>query len=933
MTGGVRSAVHAFVGRETQMRTLRSAAIDAARGRGSLALVAGEPGVGKTRLADELARLAAGSGLRVLWATCKEEDGVPPFWPWMQLVPELARQRDQPVAVLAIEAEEERFRLFEGIAASLRQAALATPLLLVIDDLHWADTASLLLLRFIARELRGSRLLVVGTYRNVEIGGPLRELLASVAGSCTHLALRGLAPGEVADLVGSLSGRTPSWEHVNSLHDRTNGNPLFVRELVQLTADSSGGDLGVPEGVRGVIQRRLGRLSERCRTLLSAAATLGQQFKAGLLEAIAGRSGEELAAALEEAVAAHLVEEVPGVVPRYRFTHALVVEVLLQATGARGRRELHGRTARALEAVFRDDAEPRSEQLGHHFRLAGEWAKAVEYATIAGHRAFRMLAYESAAGHFERALEMQEAAGTGDQTTHCRLLLAVAEARMASAETGAARDTYERAAALARLVNVPELLARAALGVGLASTMGVVDHLEIRLLETALDAVGEADSVLRSRLLARLAVALLDTASPERRRALSDQAAAMARRLDEPVALAAALLDRHLALFMYEPAAERLTVSGEVVRLANLTGDRRLEMRAHLLRAGSLLELGDMDAVGTELAICESITDELGMGERSWQLPMVRSGLAALTGRLEEAERLAERGLRQGAPTRHPGVEVFHGSIIGMIRYLQGRLPELEDVLRRSVDRYPTAPEWRCTLALALCDAGRPEEARQQFEIVAAENFAIVSAHLSRLHSVALLALVCDAVGDARRAALLYPLLAPHAARFVQVGQTAAGGLGSASHYVGLLACAMSRWDEAVAHFETAIAMNARIGAVPFVANSRYQLARALRALGGAAAQARAREQLDLAEETASALGLRLWRGGTSRPAPAAGGVALSRREWEVARLVADGLGNGEIAERLHISKRTVETHLEHVRGKLLAGSRAAIVSWVVQRT
>jgi DNA-binding CsgD family transcriptional regulator len=962
MTEGVRSTDHAFVGRDAQLRTLVSAAAAAAAGRGSLALVGGEPGIGKTRLAEQVARQAAADGMRVHWAACWQGDGVPAFWPWMQLVRAHAREQDQaalmrelgedageilqlvpdlaprlaqrpgpPPATVALDAEEARFRLFESMAAFLRRTARAAPLLLVIDDLQWADTASLLLLRFIARELRGARLLVLGTYRDSETDTPLRQLLGSVAGSAEHMLLRGLSRPEVANLVGSLTGVVPSRDRVLSLHRRTDGNPLFLGELVRLMADTGSGDSRVPENVREVIRRRLDRLSEPSRALLATAAVLGQGFRIRLLEAIAGLSGEQLADPLEEAAAARLIEEIPGVAPRYRFTHTLVVEVIVEALGATGRQALHGRVARGLEELFRDDPEPRLAQLAHHFRLAGEWSSAVAYATRAGHRALGMLAYEAAAGHYERALEMQQDARDGDRVARCRLLLSVAYARMASGEIAVARGTYERVAALARTANAAELLARAALGVGLSTTVGIVDNLEIRLLLEALDAIGAADSVLRTRLLARLAVALHDTASPERRRALSDQAIVMARRIGDPSTLAAALLDRQVAIASQERPEHWLTVSSEVIRLARQTSNRRLEVRARSLRIGNFTELGDMDAVRIELEMCDGMMSELRVAGRSWLLPMVRSGLAVLAGRLDEAERLADLGLRHGRATQHPGIDVYYGALTGVIRYLQGRLPELEDALRRSVERFPTAPEWRCTLALALSDAGRHEEARQQFEIVAAEDFSSLSPRLPRLHSLAVLAMACDAVGDARRAELLHPLLSPHGSYCVQVGLTATGSVGSAWHYLGLVCCAMSRWDEAVGHFEAAVEVNARIGAVPFVANSRFQLARALRAAGDPSAQERAREQLDRAEETARALGLRLWRGGAA-PGPAPGGPPLTPREWDVARLVADGLANGAIAERLHISKRTVETHVDHVRGKLALGSRTAIVKWMVQQ-
>jgi ATP/maltotriose-dependent transcriptional regulator MalT len=715
---------HPFVGRGLQVRRLLAAAEAAFAGEGSFVLVSGEPGIGKTRLVEQAARTAAERGLRVLWATCWEGDGVPALWPWTRLVPEFEWHRGTP----ARGTGEDRFRLFEDVTALLRRTAAERPLLLVIDDLQWADTASLLLLRFVAHHLRGTRLLVAGTYRDVEICEPLRELLASTGGRYEHIVLEGLTRSEVAGLVGSLTGVDPPADQAAALHRRTNGNPLFVRELVRLMGDAGdGAEFRVPDGLREVIQRRLDRLSEPCRALLLTASVLGQQFRLGLLAATEGQPAACLAGPLEEALTARLVEEVPGVVPRYRFTHALVAEVLWQALSAGRRSELNLRAALAMEELHAGD------------------------------------------------------------------------------------------------------------------------------------------------------------------------------------------------------------ICGEVVRLACSTGNRRLELRARSLRAGSLLEVGDVDAVRVEVEMCEVMAEDLRRGDREWHQPMVRAGLAAMSGALEEAERLAEHARTRGEATQHPGLAVYHGSVIVLIRFLQGRLPELEAVLRRSAERYPAAPEWRCTLVLALSDAGRTDEARQQFEAIAAEDFAMVSTHLPRLHTLALLATACDAVGDVRRAELLHPFLAPRGGYFVQIGQTGTGCLGSAWYFAGLLCCTMARWDEAVAHLERAVEANARIGAVPFVANSRFQLARALRARRGPGDRARAREQLDRAQETARALGMRPWRGGAEPDRPLA--APLTAREWEVTRLVADGLGNGEIAERLCLSKRTVESHVEHVRGKLGLGSRLEIMSWVVRHT
>jgi predicted ATPase len=379
-----------------------------------------------------------------------------------------------------------------------------------------------------------------------------------------------------------------------------------------------------------VVAERLGRLSDDSRRVLEAAAVLGRDFQLAVLQPASGLDPGRLLELLEGAEAARVVIEVPGGLGRWRFAHALVREVLYEGLPAARRIRLHGRAGEALEAVYVADPGPHLAELAHHVVAAapgGEQlaARAVRTATAAGRRALELLAWEEAAGLFERALAALELAERPDPQQRCQLLLALGEARMAASEVAAARAAYQQAGELARRIGSPEALARAALGLGLVVTGGMVDPVEVALLEEALVALGGADSALRARVLARLARALLSTPQVDRRLALSEDAVTLARRLGDPATLAAVLFDRHLAIWASERAevaGERLAVATEVVDLAERIGDRAMALRGRGLRRTDLLELGDLAGFDADLAAAEQTAQELRQLHYQWQRPL-----------------------------------------------------------------------------------------------------------------------------------------------------------------------------------------------------------------------------------------------------------------------------------------------------------------------
>ncbi|MCH8746021.1 MAG: AAA family ATPase, partial [Chloroflexi bacterium] len=438
-----------FVGRQPEMAGLKAAMDDAVAGHGRLVMLAGEPGIGKTRTAQELSRYAESAGAQVWWGSCHEQQGAPPYWPWVQPIrsyiqrtgPEsLAAQMGPGAADISeiiplvreklpdlepaspLEPEQARFRLFDSISQFLVNAARAQPLLLVLDDLHWADQPSLLLLEFLVGQLSDSNIMIVGTYRDIEVSreDPLSNTLARLARSESYAReeLRGLEGESVAQLINDISGQEPSQELVDAIHARTEGNPFFMTELIRLLEERQSTDgapvdtvlsgLEIPQSVLEVIGQRLNRLSTECEAALTTAAVIGRQFDFGVLSSLIEDSNEtQLLKVIDEGLDAHLIQEVPGQGDVYQFSHAIIQQTLRERLSSSRRVRLHARIGEALETLYGDETGDHAAELAYHFAEAepvGGPDKLVKYTMLAGEKALDTYAYEEALGHFQRGL-------------------------------------------------------------------------------------------------------------------------------------------------------------------------------------------------------------------------------------------------------------------------------------------------------------------------------------------------------------------------------------------------------------------------------------------------------------------------------------------------------------------------------------------------
>src|SRR5438876_221263 len=563
-----------FVGRHHELVELRAGLEDAATRRGRFFLVVGEAGIGKTRLVEELAREAAERGHLVLWGRCWEGEGAPPYWPWIQvirtylriarsdglprvaggagapylaqLVPELGGLQS-PAPSVPRQSEHARFYLFDAVVTFLQSRPDHTPLVLVFDDLQWADAPSLLLLQFLVHELRDTAMLVVATYREIEArqNPHVADILGALARDGRHLPLRGFGEEEVALFIEGKTGRSASAALVRAVHRETEGNPFFVDEIVHLLAAEEALErqdatvargLPVPQGVREAIRRRLAPLPAPCRDALTLASVVGREFGLGAVQHACGLGADALLDVLGPALGREILVRDPRRAGRYRFAHALIRETIYEELGAAERARLHGRIGEVLETLHQRDPTPHLATLAHHFLEAvpaGGAEKAITYSTRAARYAEASLAYEDAAVLFERALEVLAEGRPADARERCELLLARGGAQWKAGDGHGARETFRQAAEIARRVGDPALLARSALGfAGEGSRLlwvrsGVVDQPRIELLQEALDGLGERDPGLRARLLARLAVNLYW--APERERGLARRGEAVAR--------------------------------------------------------------------------------------------------------------------------------------------------------------------------------------------------------------------------------------------------------------------------------------------------------------------------------------------------------------------------------------------------------------------
>jgi class 3 adenylate cyclase len=781
------------------------------------------------------------------------------------VVPEVKERLPGLPAPPQLEPEQARFRLFDSITTFLRNASQRQPHVLVLDDLHWADKPSLLLLQFMARELRGSRLLVLGTYRDVELrrAHPLSQTLGELSreGLSHRILLRGLTEHDVERFIEIAAGVKAHTALVEAVYRETEGNPFFVNEVVRLLVadgrldkpeDVTSWSVTIPQGVREVVGRRLDHLSEGCNQVLTMASVIGRDFGLATLDKVSKLSGDDLLDVLEEAVAARVIAEVPNQVEYYTFTHALIKETLYEELSTARRVRAHRQIGEVLEEQHSDDLDSHLPQLAYHFSEAaqgGDADKAIGYAMRAGERSIELLAYEEAAGHFERASQVLDLKEAPDERQREEILVTLGSALARAGQGDAAVSILKEAMETPASRTDAELFAKLALvyADAVISSSEPFGGRAWPVLRDALEVIGSADSATRVRLLARLGSLPVLGMSTQERFDFAREAIEVADRIGDASGAIPARLALVAALGGPDHLDERMPRARELVTLASEAGAKSQEMFGHLVSMACALRKGNIDDVDEEISIIVPMADELREPlYLNWR--HILTGMRAIMdGRWADAEGAAQEMMALWQ--RFQMTVSFNNAAILLyeVRRSQGRLAELEGPLQIIRQQTPN-PTTETALAFMYCEQAETDKARVIFDQLAADGFENIPRDLLWSTAISLLIYVARSLEDRERTRTLYDMLLPLREENLVVGDGIIY-IGSAALVLGVGATVLGDWDEAEKHFVGAIEMERRCKAPAYIARGQYEYALMLSMRDGPDDLAKA---LDLATEALS---------------------------------------------------------------------------------
>jgi DNA-binding CsgD family transcriptional regulator len=939
--GGVAGGENAGMGlvaRVAEVVALDRLRARAVAGVGSVVLLTGEAGIGKTTVVEEAVSRAVATGAVVLTGRAEPDEGAPAYWPWQRLLDSAARttgERSLGSRLLAVDGAvgeppaAVRFRVNRAVLDALRAAAVeALPggLVLVLEDLHWADAASLGLLAALVREVRDSPLLVLATARELDLPGAEMLELGAWDVPAVEAYLAQHADGPVHQ----------SWGAV--VHRLGGGNPLYTGELTRLLAAADrlrrpAGAFAPPDGLLRLVGRRLAELGPECRDLLGLAAALGPEIDVPLLTRAAtgpvaaapvvkgaARMGEALGGVgsgagpldatgveglLGAAIRAGVLVEDPWAPARLRFAHELVREARYAELSRADRIAAHGRIAEALtEAGARPDEIAR-----HRVRAAvDEHSRAAARAAceLAARAAERQLDHRAAVTWWGRALDSYPGdaglrlgrALSAYQSGQLALAVSDCTALLDQAEAGGDPDLAASAALVVR-------------GFG-----GPVAPALLRLCERALALDDPAGSdARRAQVLAQYAFLLVETGEATRAEETSRAAMALAERTADPDALAAAVHARHEVLDPVVAAEEILELASRSIELAAAGSRADAEVWGRLWRLDALLLVGDLPGFDAELGRLAALADRLGWPVIRWHLLRARATRQLLAGRVVAARELADEAYVLAGTIEEEPARMLHSAFGNGLAPLTGEPPIWPEDLAAAAAEYAAFP-----IAMAQIGLMAMRRADREVAAVCAGRLRAMLPGLrpdSRRTFVVISAGEVGAwLGDLELTAEAYALVEPMPPRYLNMTTACSG---TTARALGVMAAALSDHDAATRHFDLAIEMEQRIGGGPFLAQAYLAYARMLHPIDARRARQPALEALAIAR--------RLGLAGLLAEATELSRDDLTSREREIATLVAEGLPNRVIAERLFISERTVETHVRHALAKLGAANRTQLAA------
>ncbi len=905
-----------FVGREEERLSMERLRTRAHAGARQVVLVSGEPGIGKSRLASFSAHGAHGEGFAVLWGACSEELTVP-YEPWIsacsqlvehappavlerhvarhggelgRLTRELARRLPAVAAPESSDPETERFLLFSAVTGALVELAASTPVCLVLDDFHWADGASVALLKHVVSSVDASALQVIVTFRDSDLAKdhPLTSVLADLRRieGVERIALTGFVAAEVSEVMAAAAGHELDADGLvlaEEIANETDGNPFFVGEVLRSLVESGrllydatterwsvdrSAPLGLPESVRDVIGRRVDRLGDEVRGVLTLAAVVGRSFELELLARLTDATESELLDRLEAAVAASLVDESTERVGRFRFAHSLINQTLYESLGATRRSSTHHQVARALEELYGFEPGEHDAALALHWRLAAvDTSKAAHYAARAGQRALASLAPAEAARLFAEALDLL---APESETERCRALIGLGEAQQLTGDR-TYRRTLLQAAQIASSLGEADLATAAALANtrGFSSLIGHLDDERVHAISRALELDNGVDARRRAQLLALESQELLYEHDRARRQALAKEGMELARDVSDPRIRARVLQHAFHGLWGPDMLSVRADMARDMLAAAQQAEDRALEFWANFLLLNVSFETGDFALMRAVRDRQHELAAALAQPTLTWIAQVAIAAWAVLEGDLVVGEQLARQARDLGELAGQPDATQVFGECRALIRTYQGRGDQqLIELSLRAAEAHPQMAIWSASTALYEALFGNRETAHALLREAVESRLESVGWDLLRLVTLAFYIETASRLDAVDAAGLAYELMEPWRDQFVWSGASA---YGHARLWLGVAAATCRRSAEADDHFEFACRFHDENGLRLWSARSHLGWAQSLAERGD---RARAQEHAACALELARTYGYGLIEQDAA-PIAVAGAVAL----------------------------------------------------------